>query len=155
MTPKITLAIHEWQTQARQYAPTGDPGITVEHHNICIQGHYTMVDCLLYRDHDGTLIGIWNHYNENNPLQAPGSCNLWVRPDRQRQGIATALLRRADELWDLHDQDTYTAEGNAWIEGLVAQGRIDATRTGSLEPNPNSISAKKVPKRTEVGGVMP
>jgi GNAT superfamily N-acetyltransferase len=143
---KITPDIHTWRSQACQYAPTGDPGITLEHYNICIQGSYTMVDCLLYRDTDGTLIGIWNHYNENNPFQAPGSCNLWVRPDKQRQGIGTELLRRADELWDLADQATYTADGNAWIEGLVHKGKIDTTRTGSLEPNPNSISAKKVPK---------
>lgn len=143
---KITENYAAWESQVWQYPPTGDPGITLEHYTITIRGHITVVDCLLYRDAQGALIGIWCHYNENNPDQLPGSCNLWVHPDHQRQGIATALLRRADELWDLRDQDTYTTAGNAWIEALVAQGRIDATRTGSLEPNPQSISARKVPR---------
>jgi GNAT superfamily N-acetyltransferase len=134
----------DWESQACQYPPTGEPGISLISPTLVIGGSTTVVDCLLYRDEDGSLVGIFNHYNAGNPLQAEGSANLWVRPDRQRQGIATALLRRADELWDLFDQASYTPEGNAWIEGLVRQGKIDKARTGSLEDNPASRSAKRV-----------
>jgi GNAT superfamily N-acetyltransferase len=136
----------DWKSQACQYPPTGEPGITLISPTITIRGHDTVVDCLLYYSAlTGQLIGIFNHYNENNPEQEPGSANLWVHPEHQRQGIGTLLLRRADELWDLQDQAEYTKEGNAWIEGLIKKGSIDPTRTGSLEPNPNSRSAKRVP----------
>lgn len=144
MSPNIT-DIRDWNSQACQYPPTGEPGITLISPTITIYGHDTVVDCLLYRDDDGQLIGIWNHYHENNPEQEPNTNNLWVHPAHQRQGIATALLRRADELWDLYDQADYTKEGNAWIEGLIAKGSIDPTRTGSAEDNPHSKSAKRVP----------
>lgn len=146
MTRILNQMKHDWDSQAYQYPPTGEPGISLMSPTLNIQGHLTVIDCLLYRDEDGSLLGIFNHYNDNNPLQPPGSANLWVRPDKQRQGIATALLRRADELWDLYDQSSYTETGNAWIKGLVTKGKIDPSRTGSLELNPQSRSARRVPR---------
>lgn len=145
MTRIVSATAHyDWESQACQYPPTATPGIHLISPRITLSGHDTVVDCLLYYNDDEQLVGIFNHYNANNPLQVEGSANLWVRPDHQRQGIGTSLLRRADELWDLFDQPSYTPQGNAWIEGLVAKGKIDQARTGSLEPNPHSKSAKKV-----------
>jgi len=141
----IPQLIHSWESQARQFPPSWEPGIHLISPEVTVCGRATVVDCLLYYNDENKLVGIWYHYNEGNPLEQAGSCTLFVHPDHYRQGIATALLRRADELWDLKDQDTYTDAGNAWIEGLVAKGKIDPTRTGSMEPNPHSISARKVP----------
>jgi GNAT superfamily N-acetyltransferase len=152
MTGVVSGMKYGWASQARQYAPTGEPGIHLEQHDVPGVRGPTVVDCLLYRDDDGQLLGIFNHYNENNLWQKPGSCNLWVHPDHQRKGIATDLLREADKLWELADQENYTPEGNAWIEGLVKKGKIDPTRTGSIEGDPSSISGRKVPRPCDPGG---
>lgn len=137
---------YSWESQACQYPVIGEPGIHLEQHTVIGAGAPTVIDCLLARNPAGELIGIFNHYNEHNLFQKAGSCNLWVRPDCQRQGVATDLLREADQLWDLLDDDqTYTMAGNAWIEGLMDKGKIDSTRTGSLEDNPQSLSALRIP----------
>jgi GNAT superfamily N-acetyltransferase len=126
----MTTMKYDWGHEACQYAHYGTPGIHLETHAFM----QSVVDCLLYRDEAGLLIGILNHYNENNPYEGPGAMNVWVKPENQRQGIATELLRRANELWTLSNEHLkYTPDGDAWIESLVQQGKIDPERTRSLE----------------------
>ncbi len=118
-----------WESQSTQYAPTGKPGIHLEQHTV---GN-TVIDCLLFRNEDGELVGILNHYNENNHWQKPGSCNLWVHPDHQRQGIASALLRDAWHRWQLsYEHQNWSEEGNAWIGGLVERGKADLSESKPL-----------------------
>ena len=135
---------YTWESQVCQFPETGEPGITLDRQLRPGFNGGTWIDVLLYRNETGKLVGIFYHYNENNLWQNPGDCNLFVDPDHRRQGVGTALLREADQRWELADQDTYTEAGNAWIEGLVAKGSIDPARTGSIEDNPRSISARKV-----------
>jgi hypothetical protein len=126
----MTTMKYSWDHEACQYAPIGVPGIHLETHAFMA----SVVDCLLYRDSGGRLIGILNHYNENNPLEKPNAMNVWVKPENQRRGIATELLREANKLWTLTNEHLrYTVEGDAWIASLVAQGKIDQQRTRSLE----------------------
>lgn len=118
-----------WESQAVQYAPKGEPGIHLEQHTV----GKTIIDCLLCRDQDGLLIGILNHYNEGSPLEKAGACNLWIKPECRRQGIAAVLLRDAWHRWSLdYEQQTWTPEGHAWLDGLVNKGKIDSEYTESL-----------------------
>lgn len=124
----------DWESQAKQYARQGEPGIHLEKHNVRTANTLSVVDCLLSRDKQGHLVGILNHYNEDNPWERPGAMNVWVEPSHRRQGIATDLLRQANELWHLTNEHlSYTPDGDAWIQGLVDKGKIDPERTRSLE----------------------
>jgi GNAT superfamily N-acetyltransferase len=59
------------------------------------------VDCLLYRDDDGELVGILNYYPAAYPpFERASNANLWVRPDRRRQGIGRALGLEALRRWE-------------------------------------------------------
>lgn len=119
--------------QATQYPATGPAGIGLERRDIELNSHLTTVDCLLYRDDSGALLGIFNHYNDNNPTQPAGSCNVWVHPDHQHRGIASVLLRDAWHLWPLAFADqTFTAAGDAWIHGLESKQKIDIQSEQSL-----------------------
>lgn len=86
-----------WESQAGQYPPTGPPGISYFRGELNDQFY---VDCLLYRDETGTLAGILNHYPMDiPPLQHAGDKNIWVHPQRRRQGIGTALLLESFFRW--------------------------------------------------------
>lgn len=142
-----TEHIASWESQVRQYAPTGEPGITHMAPTTVVDGQTTVVDCLLYRSPTGELLGIFNHYNANNPRQPDGSCNLWVHPDHQRQGIASALLREAYHRWPLKEADqVWSTHGQSWIQGLVTKGKVDPTIHHSLneefdwKPPPPGVS---------------
>lgn len=125
--------IFSWESQAEQYPEKGEPGI--EH--TTVRCGISVVDCLLYRDESGCLVGILNHYNEFNPWEKPGSCNVWVHPDHQRRGVASALLRDAYHRWPLKNEDQeWSREGHAWITGLIDKGRVDPTITHSVSEDP-------------------
>ena len=114
----------DWQSQAVQYPRLGVPGTVLEQHWVDTRtgqevqqpvgtpSHITRIDCLLHREPDGSLSGILNHYNENCPLEQSGAVNIWVRPDRQRSGIATSLVMAANALWSLRvDDQRCTVDG--------------------------------------------
>ena len=133
-----------WQSQAQQYPEQGSPGIRLESH--WIEGsierfpdrepggakylnslpNVARVDCLLYRDEDGALSGILNRYDGKNPLEQLDAVNIWVRPDRQRQGIATALLRDAKRRWPgvTVQKQRYTQDGLKLLTTLLKRGEI-------------------------------
>ena len=84
------------------------------------------MDCLLYRDSEGVLSGILNRYDGKNPLEKLDAVNIWVRPDRQRQGIATALLRDAKRRWPgiTAEKQRYTEDGIKLLATLLRRGEI-------------------------------
>jgi GNAT superfamily N-acetyltransferase len=149
-----TDRIASWESQVCQYPPTGEPGITHMAPEIVVDGHATTVDCLLYRSPTGELLGIFNHYRANNPRQPEGSCNIWVHPDHQRQGIASALLREAWHRWPLKEADqVWSGAGSEWIGGLVDKGKVDPLITHSLnetfwkEPPPGVEHSRPILRR--------
>jgi hypothetical protein len=126
---------YSWASQAKQYAESGTPGLTLEQHmvetetgeevfdvpaNLAGPG-ISVIDCLLYRDELGSLVAILNHYDGKNPLEAADAVNLWVRPDRQQQGIGTMMTREAMKRWPgvrLEDQ-RYTRMGMYLLRSLL------------------------------------
>ena len=124
-----TATQFSWRSQASQYAYRDTPGLSCEQHSVGVLGALTIVDCLLWRDEDGLLRGILNHYPDGAlrypstaPLEEPGNITLWVDPQRQRRGIATALIREAVRRWNIDfDQQRYTPAGLALIEKFERQ----------------------------------
>jgi GNAT superfamily N-acetyltransferase len=117
-----------WSSQACQYAEHGPPGCSHEQHAIIGDQEVSvgdpdtemLIDCLLMRDRHGALIGILNHYTGENEYEKTGNVNVWVRPDRQRRGIATALVREAQNRWNVDWRtQRYTEQGLALLKKLV------------------------------------
>jgi GNAT superfamily N-acetyltransferase len=81
----------------------------------------TTINCLLYRDSEGVLIGILNHYDGKNPLERADAVNLWVRPDMQRKGIGRELVSEAQRLWPAINPESqrYTADGVKFLGALL------------------------------------
>lgn len=104
-------------SQARQYPATGPAGIGYFKGEIDAT---TYVDCLLWRDTDGTVRGILNHYpTDLPPWEKAGNINIFIDPTMRRRGIATALLMAASQRWLVNlSQQRYTSEGRAFIMGF-------------------------------------
>jgi GNAT superfamily N-acetyltransferase len=115
--------IFSWESQAAQYAFRSEPGIHLERHHVGELGNQTVIDCLLSRDEMGMLIGILNHYADNNSeLEQEGNINIWVKPDHQRQGVGTALIAEAVRRWGIDfNQQRYTNEGFALIQSFIGR----------------------------------
>jgi GNAT superfamily N-acetyltransferase len=110
-----------WESQAAQYSRKGPPGISYFRGQVTDDYH---VDCLLYRDEDGELVGILNHYPADfPPYEREADINVWVRPDRRRRGIGTALGLEAASRWEAPrpDQARMTASGARWVAAIERQ----------------------------------
>lgn len=134
----IPASAFDWTSQAKQYREKGEPGIRLERRCVDIDSgeevfdvdpalagpRITVTDCLLFRDAEGTLIGILNHYDGRSPLEKKGGINIWVRPDRQRQGVGTSLVIEALRRWDdmLPESQRYTEAGLAFLKSLIRRG---------------------------------
>lgn len=128
-----------WESQAKQYADSGEAGLTLEQHMVEVGTgmevfdvpadlagpDVSVVDCLLLRDEVGGLVAILNHYDGKNPLEAVDAVNLWVRPDCQRQGIGKMMTREAMKRWPgvrLENQ-RYTRMGIYLLSSLIKDER--------------------------------
>jgi uncharacterized protein YndB with AHSA1/START domain len=89
--------MYTWDSQAAQYPPTGPPGFSYVRGDVSDEIY---VDCLLYRDETGKLIGILNRYPMDiPPLEREGDQTIWVHPDHRRQGIGSTLSTEAFVRW--------------------------------------------------------
>lgn len=89
--------MYSWESQAVQYPPKGPPGISYFRGQLDQQLY---VDCLLYRDEAGDLVGILNHFpTDFPPHERAGDQSVWVHPGRRRQGIGSALITEAFFRW--------------------------------------------------------
>lgn len=128
--------VYTWESQCRQHAVKGRPGIAYTRNDAVPVGtaHHTTgdvqivasVEALLYRNQKGRLVGILYHYPQDityrgKLLEAAGNVNLYVRPDRRRRGIASALLADAARRWPIDwEQQRYTPAGRATVAAFLA-----------------------------------
>ena len=114
--------ILEWSTQQWQYPPIGRPGLSY------FPGVTPLgtIDCLLWRNEAGELIGILNHYPFRTAEgQEPGSINIWVHPEWQRRGVATRLIEEADRRWQLDfNAQSLTPAGVRWLHHVMRKHDI-------------------------------
>jgi uncharacterized protein YndB with AHSA1/START domain/GNAT superfamily N-acetyltransferase len=132
--------MYSWGSQAAQYPPKGPPGISYFRGEL---GDGLHVDCLLYRDESGDLVGILNHYpTDIPPHERAGAQNIWVHPDRRRQGIGSALSAEAFMRWTTVPTDGFpdrddlrlTPSGAQMMEGLLKKRSI-----GHVLPAPPDV----------------
>lgn len=119
IVPTVTdRAFLTWESQVSQYPEHGPPGISYMRGQLTPTHH---VDCLLYRDEEGTLLGILNHYPADlPPAQREGSVNIWVHPAHRRSGIGRALVLEAVERWEVRRfAQNFTKSGAELFEDTV------------------------------------
>lgn len=108
-----------FKTQKRQYPAKGEPGLSY------FRGEFPnepgrWVDCLLWRDNKGNLVGILNHYPMDMPLEKKGNFNIFIDPKAKRQGIASALVAEAIKRYNVDlRQQRYSKEGAEFINEFV------------------------------------
>ncbi len=114
--------MYSWESQAAQYPPSGPPGFSYFRGNVSDELY---VDCLLYRDQAGELVGILNHYpTDIPPHEREGDGNIWVRPDRRRQGIGSSLVTESFIRWGSGPNDgdpKLTESGVRLVQGMEAK----------------------------------
>lgn len=109
--------VYSFASQAWQYAQFGVPGVSYYRGWLDVR---TYVNCLLFRDEHGLLIGVLNHYPIGRPLEKAGNVNIFIHPAHKRQGIGTALVTECIKRWGPinFDQQRYTPEGSAFVQSL-------------------------------------
>lgn len=124
---------YSFESQARQYPKVGPPGLDYFAGEVEIarlqhpSGAYVpireTVDCLLYRNSRGAVIGILNHYPvDMPPYEQAGNVNIYVHPRRRRRGVGSTLLREARRRWGFDaTQQSYTEAGLALIRHVLEQ----------------------------------
>lgn len=141
VTVDVIGGAFSWASQAEQYQKFGQPGLSYEAHYVSMVTQdevfpvhdeldddptVTKIDCLLHRDEGGLLDGILNHYDGKNPLEQRDAINVWVRPDSQRRGIATDMVREAKRRWPgiEYQKQRYTEVGLHLLDKLFRAGDI-------------------------------
>ena len=127
----LEAGLYTWDSQAKQYPATGEPGIHYFKGDLDDnelkppEAELTRwVDCLLSFDPEGRLVGILNRYPMDfPPLERRGNVNVWVHPEHQRQGIGAELVRAALDRWVIDfTQQRYTTSG-ANLANKILDGR--------------------------------
>ena len=153
--------ILSFRSQVSQYPDSGPPGVSYfrgEDDDLRKKGWW--VDALLYRDKDGKVLGILNHYPQDmpaeqrgGPSEKKGNVNIFIDPKNKRSGIASELLKEATARYkvDLNKQ-RYSKEGaafvNSFIRSLPENNNSDNTSiTGSMKARPSTSAAIKMEKR--------
>lgn len=112
----IAGTVFTFESQVCQYPHVGAPGI--EYFAGDVGDGKPPVDCLLWRDEQGLVRGILNHYPvDYPPHEKAGNVNLYVHPDWGRRGIATALMHEGERRYGLTrwDQQRYSPAGLQWM----------------------------------------
>lgn len=113
-TPSASEAWPEWVTSGRYDAIDTFTAKNGQTYYVVTKGRtitaYTAEACI-----DDVRIGGYVSWGGWNPTIG----NMSVRPNHQRQGIATELLRRAREIEpDLRHSDRLSNDARAWLKGI-------------------------------------
>jgi len=122
--------------QAGQYPQYGMPGISYFKGVISAK---VWVNCLLFRDEHGILLGVLNHYPMTSVWEEAGNVNVFIDPAHKRKGIGTALVAECIARWGQINtaQQRFTPEGAAWAERLVLDGQNRADGFGDSLSRPS------------------
>jgi predicted acetyltransferase len=114
----MTTDIFSWQKQSEQFPQYGSGIVYFEG----VVGDGKWVDCLLYYDKEHNLSGILYHYPFDFTYEKRGNCNILVKPEKRRQGIATALLKKGMKRFriDLKNQK-YSESGKHFIKAYKSK----------------------------------
>ena len=126
--PTFFEPVYSFESQECQYPKTGVPGISYfkcEDASLIAKGWH--IDALLYRDKDGKILGILNHYPQNMPAEYPngpserkGYINIFVNPKTKKSGIGTALVHEAIRRYDVDlNRLRWSSEGAPFINAFV------------------------------------
>lgn len=135
IVPQNPFHYWSWENQVRQYPKEGAPGISYFRGDL-EPGNW--VDCLLYRDRDGEILGILNYYNQdeyqNGVLtEKKGNFCIFTAPKAQRQGIGKKLLEEGIKRYNIVLEDQmWTPQGfellKSFLTGKVKQPKSKRTR---------------------------
>jgi GNAT superfamily N-acetyltransferase len=107
-----------WANQVKQYPQNGPEGISYFKGEV----RDKWVDCLLYRNKAGKLIGVLNHYPFSfPPYESKGNINVMVDPKEQKKGIGKKLMAEAIKRWkdiDLYKQK-WTSSGKHMLDAYL------------------------------------
>ena len=123
--PKRRVGVtHTWDSQAKQYArPDIIWTLGINHWTVPKDEAPVPIECLLYFNPEGRLLGILNYYPEGSPFgEVPHDLLVLVDPAVRRCGIGTWLLTAAMERWPAIDltKQAYTDQGWALATSVLA-----------------------------------
>jgi len=112
----------KWDAQVVQYPVIGQPGISYKQEEFTepeLKG--LKVDCILYRNENGILIGILNHYPQDIPgWEKAGNFNVFVDPTQQRKGIGKDLIKEALTRFNTTlEQQSWTPSGFLMLQSYL------------------------------------
>ena len=134
-----------WESQAGQYPPLGPPGISTMRMRF-EDGRW--INCLLYRESGGSLVGILNHYPVDlPPWEQKFTINVWVHPAHRSKGIATEMVLGAmQEGWPISVEDLkVTGSGLALTRSVARRVRRDVEPGGDPAASPGTVAVAPLP----------
>ena len=144
-----------FSSQVVQYPKEGPLGLSYfRGEDDYLRGLGWWVDCLLYRDKNGKILGILNHYPQNMPAEYPGgpsekkgNINIFINPNNKKSGIGTALLEEAIKRYDVDlNKQRYSEEGANFINNYVRklpENRDKSKLSSGSQPRMNLSDEEK------------
>ena len=120
--------IYSFESQVAQYPQNGPQGISYfRGADDWMEEQGKWVDCLLFRDENGRIRGILNHYpfelispEDARVTEKPGNINIFIDPFYKNKQVGTKLLDEARRRYDIDlNKQTYSTEGAAFINAYV------------------------------------
>lgn len=136
-----------WTSDLANYPKHGKSGIS--HRTLLLPmelrdlPRITVINCSLFYDHDGLLVGRIHHYplgmfnpawaNKGEVSMDVGECSIVIRKSERHQGYGMELLAAADRQWSLDFWcQRFTAEGRAFVVKYLNQP-AGCTNVGTLK----------------------
>lgn len=120
--------IYSFESQVGQYPQNGPQGISYfRGADDWMEEQGKWVDCLLFRDENGRIRGILNHYpfelispEDARVTEKSGNINIFIDPFYKNKQVGTKLLDEARRRYDIDlNKQTYSTEGAAFINAYV------------------------------------
>lgn len=143
--------IYSFQSQVVQYPQNGPSGISYfRGASPWMEEQGKWVDALLFRDDNGRIRGILNHYpfeliDPENPSirEKQGNINIFIDPLYKNKQVGTKLLNEAMTRYDVDlNQQDYSTEGAAFINAFVRKLPENAGKEPRERYNRNNRPSK-------------